>query len=496
MKKNLTKLIAAILLVASALACLAGCGSSDQNGQTTTEATAAATDGLKADGIPVSPLEPVDYEGHVLRICTHYMDGSSCTQWEFFTEGYTGVAINDEIYERSIYISEKYNVDFEYSYSVSFAFDNCVTAMSAGEDQYDLILPGVAKALEWASRGFLTEVNSIPNLDLSADWWNQDFLEASSVEHKNYSLIGSMNILAYDSAAAGFFNKDVVETYQMENPYDLVNNNQWTMEKLFDMAKEVPGDHNGDSTMDWNDRYILSVNSYAALTFSYGADIQLSSKNDQDIPEILSLNPGFIDHFQNMVEKISKNPDVFYAEGYGTENRTKYPQEMFFDDRIFFCDGTMANAAIYGREDVNYGLVPLPKASSDQQNYGSFIHYGHSSVTVVPAAARNKERTGHILEDIAYYSHYYLYPVYLEETVKTRYMRDPEASKNVDLVLNSICYDFVNMMNNEMIEDLRALMTGKDTDIASKFKSKQRTYHLALKRMIEGIQKVNATLDY
>lgn len=491
----LIKLSVLALLLATLLSCFAGCGEKENSPNQTQPV--GTTSEVKDGGIPVSPVEEMDYEGHVLRVCTHYMDGSGSTHWEFFTEGYNGERINDAVYERNLYIMDKYNVDFEFSNSVSFSFDKCVTAMSAGEDQYDLILPGVAKALEWAGRGFLTEVSELTHQNLSAEWWNQDFLEASSVEGRNYSLIGSHNLAAYDSAAAGFFNKTVVETYEMENPYDLVNNGTWTMEKMFAMASEVPGDHNGDSVMDQNDRYVISVNSYAALTFSYGAGIQLSTKDENDVPRILSLNQNFIDHFQNMVEMISKNPDVFFAEGYGTAERTKYPQEMFTNNRTFFCDGTMANASLFSLSEtgVNYGLVPLPKANADQEGYGSFIHYGHSSVTVIPRAASDKERTSRILEDIAYYSLYYLYPEYLEETVKSRYMKDPEASKNVDLVLNSICYDFVNMMNNTMIEDLRNLMIGKDTDIVSKFKKNQRTYDLELKRMIEGIQRVNESLN-
>lgn len=492
MSMNMTRILALLLLLATVFTLFAACKNDDTTTEDTTEqeTQASVDDGV----IPPSPVAAYDYEGYTFRVYTHQKNDSAYGQWEFYSEGYNGERINDNVYERNLYIEDKYSINFEFESCIAYAMDKVNLAMSAGEDAYDLVLPSVFKALEWAGNGYLTEVHTVPHLDLTDPWWDQSYLSASSVQGKNYSLIGSLNILAYDAAAAGFFNKNVMDKYGIENPYDLVNNGTWTMEKMFEIGKSVVGDVDGDGTMTEKDRYIMSVNSFASLTFSYGAGIQLSQKNSKDEPELLALDPMFVDYFQKMVESISKNPDVLYSEDYGTDRRITIPQEAFEEDRIFFTDGTLLDAHIKGINGLNYGLVPMPKATSEQKNYSSFIHYGNSSTTVIPRAAEDTERTGRILADIAYHSYYYLYPAYIEDTVKSRYAKDEEAAKNVDLIVNSICYDFANMMNLALIEDLRGLMNSKNTDIASTFKSGQRTYQISLNRLISGIKRANEAL--
>ena len=51
------------------------------------------------------------------------------------------------------------------------------------------------------------------------------------------------------------------------------------------------------------------------------------------------------------------------------------------------------------------------------------------------------------------------------------------------------------MMNLALIEDLRGLMNSKNTDIASTFKSGQRTYQISLNRLISGIKRANEALN-
>ena len=486
-----TRILALLLVIATLFTTLVACKDNGNDGNVSN--TAAPSD-MGDDTIPPSPVAAYNYEGYAFRVFTHEKNDSNYGQWEFYTEGYTGDRINDNVYDRNLYIEEKYNIEFEYDHCILYAMDKVVIALSAGQDAYDLVLPGVAKALEWASNGYLAEIHTVDHLDLNAAWWDQNYISASSVEHKNYGLIGSLNLLAYDAAAAGYFNKNVVSDFDIEDPYELVNSGNWTMEKLFEIGKSVAGDADGNDILNEKDRYIMSVNSFSALTFSYGAGIQLSQKDDNDIPQLLTLDAMFIDHFQKMVDSISKNPDVLYAEGYGTQERITIPQEAFEEDRVFFTDGTLLDAHIKGVNGLNYGLVPMPKASEEQKGYSSFIHYGNSSVTVIPRVSPDTERTGRILEDIAYYSYYYVYPAYMEETVKSRYAKDVEAMKNIDLIINNICYDFANMMNLELIEDLRTLMTDKDTDIVSKFDGRVRYYKLSLTRFVNGVKRANEAL--
>ncbi len=42
------------------------------------------------------------------------------------------------------------------------------------------------------------------------------------------------------------FNKDLLETYKLEDPYALVDSGKWTFDKLFSMMKDIYSDLDGD----------------------------------------------------------------------------------------------------------------------------------------------------------------------------------------------------------------------------------------------------------
>ena len=163
MSMNMTRILALLLLLATVFTLFAACKNDDTTTEDTTEqeTQASVDDGV----IPPSPVVAYDYEGYTFRVYTHQKNDSAYGQWEFYSEGYNGERINDNVYERNLYIEDKYSINFEFESCIAYAMDKVNLAMSAGEDVYDLVLPSLFKALEWAGNGYLTEVHTVPHLD-------------------------------------------------------------------------------------------------------------------------------------------------------------------------------------------------------------------------------------------------------------------------------------------------------------------------------------------
>ena len=74
----------------------------------------------------------------------------------------------------------------------------------------------------------------------------QDVLDDSSIANKNYFLVSYANINTLNATGVVFFNTELIDDLKLESPYDLVRNNEWTYDKMFEMSKLAYKD-NGDN---------------------------------------------------------------------------------------------------------------------------------------------------------------------------------------------------------------------------------------------------------
>ena len=59
----------------------------------------------------------------------------------------------------------------------------------------------------------------------------------------------------YDIVISYFFNKKMIVDNNLENPYDLVREGKWTLEKMDKMVRDVSRDLNGNAEYDTDDQY-------------------------------------------------------------------------------------------------------------------------------------------------------------------------------------------------------------------------------------------------
>ena len=110
------------------------------------------------------------------------------------------------------------------------------------------------------------------------------------------------------------------------------------------------------------------------------------------------------------------------------------------------------------------------------RNIYSFSHQSCSSVTVFPVTSADPEIVCTVAEDMAYYSHYYLYPAYIDSCVKTKFLRDGDSAEMVDILLGGIRFDIALLSGSSAIDDLRTLLTKRNDNVASEFAKKESKY--------------------
>ena len=319
---------------------------------------------------------------------------------------------------------------------------------------------------------------------MHALWWDQNALTNNSINHKNYFLMGSINLLAYDSVGVLYINKEMLTANNLEAPYQLVRDGKWTFDAMLEMCMNVSADLDGNNIYDEKDSYGLGLNSYGAWTFSYGGGLSFVDKNGDDMP-YLKLDDNFIDFFQMFVQSINGNNAIMYGDKYGN-NRATFINNAFKEGRLLFLNEMFNRTALLRDMEMDFGLLPMPKANEEQETYRHFIHQGCSSVTCVPVTVSDLDYVGSVLEDMAYYSYYKVYPTYIETSVKTKYLRDEESVEMADIILNNIIFDLALTMNSPILADLRTMLTKNDINITSKFDSKMKACEKSLDTAIEG----------
>ena len=170
----------------------------------------------------------------------------------------------------------------------------------------------------------------------------------------------------------------------------MVTDGAWTFDKLLDLTKNVATDVNGDSVMDYQDKYgyIIQYDSMESLFNSAGELI--TSKDSDDLP-VMSMSG------ERAISVIEKIFDIMYNDQ--AVNAHKLPdlgngiyaisQGMFMDNRAIFMWIRLAVVEELRGMEVDFGIIPLPKYDDAQENY---LQYGESFDRVLHHRAGDRDR--------------------------------------------------------------------------------------------------------
>ena len=230
---------------------------SETSDETKIEAPAETTDGLI--GIEVgydwqAGVKKADYDGHVFNI----MNGNIQDWYAYLNvtaEETTGEPVNDAVYERIQRTNEYLNVNV--IETIESDASNALRAqVKAGLDDYDVTLQELMHCYTLAIEGNALELKSeVPGLDMSGVWWDQNSINDLSINNKLYFVTSDFDTTRFDNIRSLYFNKQIIESHGLENPYDIVDSGKWTIDKFIEMAEKTVSDADGNGVMTDTDSY-------------------------------------------------------------------------------------------------------------------------------------------------------------------------------------------------------------------------------------------------
>ena len=452
MMKRWAALLLAILVV---LPTLIACGGSKDTADTTTaatteapgaEATTAATEPAETEDIAVANV-PADanYGGHTFTFLIGGNIENGREKNDFFAETMTGEALNDAIYNRNVAIEEKLGIKIEtfeeYGSSNSgkgLSYQRLSKAYMANDTEYDAAMVSGYDVSTLAYTGYLFDMNEVPYIDVSQRWWDQKVNQDLTVGTRLYYTTGDISTADNDATCAILFSKDLVAQNNLENPYELVESGKWTLDKMLEMCSQVHADLNGDGKYDANDRIGAIVWDDTMMAWVNASGVKCCTLNEGG-ELTLTLND------ERTMEFFDKLP-AFYADEIAySYQRVSYdittPINMFANNQALFFAQLLDLVSYLRDMQTDFGLLPQPKATEEQQEYYNTIGSWHSVFLCIPGVQADVERTGVVIESLAAESYNVVTPAYYEQTLVGKYVRDEESVATLDIILATRVYD-------------------------------------------------------
>jgi len=434
MKKTVSFLMALLLILSALASCAEGGGGDEEtSGAVSAEApasvTPAETEPEPEETRPRHKVPDSDFAGAAFTAAYPAWAGYV---YYFFADEQTGDSMNDAIFERKLRVEDALNVaigqeDVGY---IAEVVDAVKRSVQAGDDAYQMglfhCIQGIA---EMATGSYLFNLDELPNIDLSASWWNQTMTDMLRLGEKTYY---GVNDYMIPGPYCIYFNKDMVNRYQMDNPYGLVYEGEWTLDRMLSLAEAVTEDRNGDGAFDSDDTAGMIANDASCYTSFVTGCGQYMTSRDGDGHVVLDMNT---ERMISIVEKLYgavNTPGVVQIPG------AQGGVEMFSQGNILFDLGSIAGAVHFRDTEFDLGILPYPKFDAAQENY---ISLDWGGLMGVPASIANPEMVGAVIELLAYESADTVIPAYYDVLLAGKLARDTDTVAMMDLLFDTVAYE-------------------------------------------------------
>lgn len=483
-KRILTSVMLALLLLQTAACGDSGTTAVDTESNTADVQTAAVTE------IPKLPdsVEPIDMNGFELKIRHFSQEWLSWAKNTLEVAEQDGDLFNDAIYERNRTIEELFNCTLTIEDTYQIDTSMVQSEVMAGDSNYDVWYKYDIWALN--ALAYLIPWENLANVDLSQPWWNPMATDVFEIGGNHYAAAGNFSLSVLSRASGFTFNKEIYNSLGMDKSlYDIVNDNEWTIDKMYEICVAAQKDIDGNGQITDADQFGVNGSFkelYARL--NYGSEISYISRDGDGYP-VFSM-PGdteAISKFQHIYDLFS-DPRAFYAtdrvnaesQGYGS----------FSGGKLLFLTDNLLGLENKRNLDLEIGIVPCPKYDTAQERFYAPSFGAEVAVLLKTLPEDRWENVGTLMESLCYYSDTFVIPMYKEVLLKTKYARDTESEAMLDIIIDSVSFEFgLNALQDTVANPLiiGAVVKG-DGNIVSTLEKMEKSVATKIKALKDTVE--------
>ncbi|MCL2815167.1 MAG: hypothetical protein FWD23_11260 [Oscillospiraceae bacterium] len=411
---------------------------------------------------------------------------------DLYAEEESGDIIEDAVFRRNKTIEEKFNIKItriEADPPTSLAR----RAIQAGTNDYDIIYDAIVQTKDLMTAGLGLDLKNVPHIDLGKPWYDQNANRQLSIGNKLYTTFSDFTILDKDCTWVYLFNKQLLADLALEDPYQLVREGKWTIDKLYDMCKDASRDLDGDGVMGNWDQYGYMGESFNMYVGLVAADVVLFPKDADDLPKFSGMNERVFIAFEKLLGVFGNKEISLRAEditGYAGDIWVEVMDAGFMEGRVLFNNAGMNRVTLFRSMEIDFGILPSPKLNEAQENYYNTVTHHSATSFVIPVtlAGEDLARVGAVTDALAAESRYTLIPAYYETQLKTKLTRDDDSSEMMDLIFANRRFDLGLIFGfGDIVGIFGTAMTQNNANIASRLESAEPRAERDIEKLIGQI---------
>jgi hypothetical protein len=331
-----------------------------------------------------------------------------------------------------------------------------------------------------AMNGYYLNWNKIPYIDTTKPYWCQGAVEGYSVGDKLLLSLSDMCVSSNDNTHCMLFNKKLHENFQLENIYDIVNQNKWTFDKFRELTRNVSSDIDGDGKMTEADQFGYFIGGGSGqLNYLWVGGSQITSKDENNVPYLNMMSERTVAIYDFLYELRFSEDSFYYAAWH-----LPFAYEFFSADKALFMTTQIGVINNLRNMDTDFGIIPYPKFDEAQEKYGHYVD-GHATLMAVPMSVSNLEKVGVVIEALSYESYVNLVPIYYDTIITTKFTRDEESAAMLDIIYNSRVFDFAYVYDNwNLAFAFSNMLDAKNANFASFYEKKEKAEITQLDKVI------------
>ena len=362
-------------------------------------------------------IDKTDYTGAVVKIASvvpSLTDPDKAPQ-----------VISKAVARRNQLVKEKLGVSLvTVSTDATALFAELSASAKSGMYYTDLMLVPQNSVASFAASGLLFNLRSMPNLDLSEEYFNKSSVAALAAGYNAYGVAAHATLTPY-TLPAMYFSADRLRGLGLSLPYQTVKDGKWTWDAYNKLTVDV-GEWNkltlGDCGDFCVDAAFASVGGkFVSAGVMTSPTVAVTTEGSTPLLDIIM--PAFADEKAITGEWASS--------------------QAFRDSAVFMID-TLDRMQTLTPKDGDtmgrWGIVPMPKATEDAEYVT--LASPLSTVFAVPSIVASDERTAMVLRTVCAASADRL-PIAYREHTQNEMLPDNESALMLEMITDSVVYDFV-----------------------------------------------------
>ena len=445
-------------------------------------------DGFEQDDIP----EDLDFGDREFYI---YSWQPTYPEW---SDGESGEVIDNSLYERQLNVEERLGIKLVIEQSAGSNhyrrefLQRVSTLVNGGDSTYELIAQYSWCSGSGALQGLYADLSDTEYINFDKPWWPVDIVESSRIDGKMFFATGDIAPSLIFSTFVTLFNEKLIQDYGLESPYDLVEKNEWTLDKVISMTSNFYNDDDGSGDVSADDLFGFTFWADThTKAFLYGSGLRVVEVNNDNEYQLSEKYTG--QKMQDLIDKM--NAWIFDNNAILFNDNLTEASELgaFGNGKALMGEYDMYYVAyVAPNSEITYGIVPTPKYDETQEDYYHF--YGNAISTFSsPMTVIDTDAASAVIETLASEAYRNVTPAIFEIALKEKYAPSPKAAEMLDLIHRTIVIDIAPFYTDALTgyKEMRTALNEGKTPWISQFAGVKTM----LTKAVQNINKKLVALD-